>query len=99
MADSELNRLRALCEAMAVADPVPLVALPIRAHFAYPFDYSARGLNFRRSANPAGVTQTSERPFPFWTQTSPWSFASSHTGSLGQDVRQASIVSSYDRSL
>ena len=40
-----------------------------------------------------GVTRTIERPFACSVSTSPRSVASSHTGSLGQEVRHASIVS------
>src|SRR5215469_1190518 len=55
------------------------------------------GLSFFCNSKPVRVTRTHDWPFLFWTQTSPRSFASSQTGSFGQEARQASIVSSYDR--
>jgi hypothetical protein len=45
------------------------------------------------NSTPNGVTRTIERPFAKDVSTSPRSFASSQTGSLGHEVRHASIVS------
>ncbi len=59
----------------------------------------ALGLSTLRKARPAGVARTTERPFATAVSRRPRSVASSQTGSLGQDVRQASIVSRYVRSL
>ncbi len=47
-----------------------------------------------RSAKPNDVIRTMEEPFSCSVVISPRSFASSQTGSLGHDVRQASITSS-----
>jgi hypothetical protein len=58
------------------------------------FQDTRSGLNFLRSSTPAGVTRMEDRPFRLSAQTKPRSLASSQTVSLGQEVRQASIVSS-----
>lgn len=51
------------------------------------------GLRCPRTARPEDVSLTMERPFTRSTATSPRSFASSQTGSLGHEVRQASMTS------
>src|SRR5215469_3681408 len=52
------------------------------------------GRDFLRRSSPAGVRLTIERSSWRSIAMSPRSFASSHTGSRGQEVRHASIVSS-----
>src|SRR5215472_6206127 len=47
-----------------------------------------------RRESPTRVIRTTQRPLTSTTVTSPRSFASSQTGSLGQDVRQAEMTSS-----
>ena len=47
-----------------------------------------------RRASPNRVIRTIQRPLTSTTVTSPRSFASSQTGSLGHDVRQAEMTSS-----
>src|SRR5215472_4672961 len=48
----------------------------------------------QRRSRPDDVILTTQRPFTFSVTTRPRSFASSHKGSLGHDVRHASITSS-----
>jgi formate-dependent nitrite reductase membrane component NrfD len=52
-------------------------------------------LHRSRSARPDELILTMLRPLASSRSTSPRSLASSQTGSLGQDVRHASITSSY----
>jgi|HubBroStandDraft_6_1064221.scaffolds.fasta_scaffold69650_2 hypothetical protein len=53
-----------------------------------------RGLCCIRKSSPDDVILTIERPCTCSFLTNPRSFASSQTGSLGHDVRHASITSS-----
>ena len=58
------------------------------------FKTFGEGLRCSRSARPDDVILTIRRPFTSCLMTSLRSFASSQTGSLGHEVRQASITCS-----